>query len=247
MVARLITSFYSPSSLIDEGIIRLPDEEARHAVNVLRMQAGESIEVVDGEGGWYRAQIAIATRNIVTARILDQKRDIGESPYDLTLGFPILKQTSRMEFVIEKGVELGINRFVPVLTERTVGKTLRRERLVRIAIAAMKQSGRSRLPVIEAATPLEEILEEWSSDYGALRLICHEKCRHEQNVVADLLFEKTIARACAFVGPEGGFSEDEVRKAEQRGFGKVSLGRRRLRSDTACIVIASQLMGHLEK
>jgi 16S rRNA (uracil1498-N3)-methyltransferase len=243
MTDRLITRFYAPARSVTNDLIDLPDEEARHALSVLRMRSGDHIEIVDGEGMWYACILEIAEQRRAVARIVDSRRDVGEPAYSLTIGIPVLKQTARIESLIEKGTELGVTQFVPVVSERTIGKGFKVERLRRIAVAAMKQSGRSQVPIIGKIESYGETIGKWSDKPAALRVICHEASEVAQSFSSRFISAANPSEICVLVGPEGGFTISEVADAEHGGFQQVSLGPRRLRSETACIMAAALVAG----
>jgi len=233
----MITTFYAPPEAFRDEWVRLPEDEAHHAVRVLRHRPGDEVIVVDGAGGWYRLCLEQVDRHSVRGRVLETRRDVGEPPYHLTVGLALLKQTARFETFLEKAVELGVSAIVPLLTARTERTHFRPERARRLLIAAMKQCGRSRLPLLHAPRPFAEVLH----DPAALRLLCHEQLDRPRRPLHELL-RQPIGDALVLVGPEGGFTTDEVLQAEAAGFQTVSLGARRLRAETAALVAASAFL-----
>lgn len=238
----MTTTFYCPPSNIDGPRIALPSDEARHAVQVLRHRAGDDIEVVDGEGGWYRLRLEVAVGDSVSGRVEERRSEVGEPPYALVLGFGVIKNTSRLETLVEKAVELGVRRLVPLETERTERTRLRADRLERIVVAAMKQCGRSRRTQIDPLTALPTFL---ASSADGVRMICHEATGPEQAMLGRLNDHPSGSYTIA-VGPEGGFSGEELGLAQSHGFLPVHLGARRLRAETAAITAAALLMAYVE-
>ncbi len=233
----MTTTFYAPPEAFRDGWVRLPEDEAHHAVRVLRHRPGDEVIVVDGVGGWHRLRLEQVDRQSVQGRVLETRHEVGEPPYRLTIGLALLKQTARYETFLEKAVELGVSAIVPLLTARTERTHFRLERTRRLLIAAMKQCGRSRLPLLHAPRPFADVL----CDPASLRLICHEQPDRPRRPLHELL-RQPINDALVLVGPEGGFTQDEVRLAETTGFQAVSLGARRLRAETAAIVAASAFL-----
>lgn len=233
----MTTTFYAPPEAFRDGWVRLPDEEAHHALRVLRHRQGDEVIVVDGVGGWHRLRLEQVDRHTVQGRILETRYEVGEPSYRLTIGLALLKQTARFEMFLEKAVELGVYAIVPLITARTERAHLRLDRARRLLIAAMKQCGRSRLPALHAPRSFTDILNASES----LRLLCHEQPgRPRQRLHA--LLQSAIDEALVLIGPEGGFTEQEVQQAEAAGFQLVSLGARRLRAETAALVAASAFL-----
>ena len=233
----MTTTFYAPVSHIQDGRVVLPDDEARHAVRVLRHGPGDEIVVVDGAGGRYRVRLTDVDRRSAAGEIVEEQREVGEPPYRLTVGLGGLKNAGRFETFAEKAVELGVSRIVPLVTERTERMSLKPVRLDNLLVAAMKQSGRSRLPALAEPLSLADALQ--SRD--ALRILCHESA--DPAALLPRILTATPADAVTIlVGPEGGFSEAEVAGAEAAGWAVASLGPRRLRAETAAIVAASAVL-----
>ncbi len=128
----MITTFYAPPEAFRDEWVRLPEDEAHHAVRVLRHRPGDEVIVVDGAGGWYRLCLEQVDRHGVWGRVLETRRDVGEPPYHLTVGLALLKQTARFETFLEKAVELGVSAIVPLLTARTERTHFRLERARRL-------------------------------------------------------------------------------------------------------------------
>ncbi len=238
-MANLITAYFAPPSFIEGERLRLPEEEARHAVRVLRRRPGDEVVVVDGEGGWYRVRLDRVDKKHASGVILERRADVGEPNYELTVGLGVLKHPNRFETFLEKAVELGVTTVVPLLTVRTEKASVKGERAHRILVAAMKQCGRSRLPRLVPPQPLAAFLEAGRPELG---VICHERMGADAGITAVLRAHPEARRIGVLVGPEGGFTEDEVAAAERRGYRAVSLGPRRLRAETAGITAAAAVM-----
>lgn len=213
----------------------LPEEEAHHAARVLRKQPGDEIIVVDGEGGWHRVRLMQVDRQGVGGMIVETQHGVGEPAYQLTVGLGLLKNRNRFETFLEKAVELGVGRIVPLQTARTEKESLREQRAENILVAAMKQSGRSRLTKLMEPQPLDAFLR---ADTAGRLLICHERAE-ESRTLLQALAEGLPERLAILTGPEGGFTEDEVDSVLAEGGEVVSLGPRRLRAETAALVAAS--------
>jgi len=242
----MTTSFYAPPSAFREpDYVELPEEEAAHAVQVLRKRPGDEIVVVDGDGGWYRVRLDQLDRRKAAGKILERRREVGEPVYELSIGLSLLKSRHRFETFLEKAVELGVGEVLPLLTHRTEQRRFRVERARKILLAAMKQSGRSRLVRLAEPQPLADVLRDNSVAPGsgqALTLIGHERTAPEHSLSLALAGQPSARTIRILIGPEGGFTEEEVAQARQAGYAPVSLGPRRLRAETAALVAASTVM-----
>lgn len=236
----MTTTFFAPPHQIRDGRVVLPEAEARHAVRTLRHGVGDEIVVVDGSGGRYRVRLTEADKRGAAGEILREEREVGEPEYRLTLGLGLLKSASRFETFAEKAVELGVGTIFPLETERTERMRVKAGRLENILVAAMKQSGRSRLPALEEPQAFANALEV----DAPLRILCHETADVSASLPRILDAAPTREALTILVGPEGGFSEAEVTKARAAGWSVASLGPRRLRAETAAIAAASAVMLH---
>lgn len=237
--------FYTPDIKSDNPsrlneIVQLPDDEAQHAIRVLRLKEGDEVWCMDGQGTFYRCQIASPTRKACWVEIIEampQKR-----PWEghLTLAVAPTKNIDRTEWLVEKAVEIGIDRIIPLLcknSERTVVKT---ERLERIAISAMKQSRKAWHTEIMPMTPISEVFNTYQRDnIQGLIAHCHNDLCERQFMLHAMQPQPTDK--IVMIGPEGDFTRDEVAEAMTLGFTPISLGESRLRTETAAIV-ATELL-----
>jgi 16S rRNA (uracil1498-N3)-methyltransferase len=222
---------YVPGATPADGRLRITGNELRH-LRTLRLRPGAHLRVLDDGGAEHDVILERIEARAAEARIVATVRPERESPLDLTLA-PALLKGQKMDVVIEKATELGVRRIVPVETERSVGLGEHLERWRRIAVAATKQSGRLRLPEIEAPMPLDALL---ARPWPGLRLVPweDETTRRFDDLPA------AAAAVVVIVGPEGGLEADEVARARAHDFTPVSLGPRILRAETAAIVIAAR-------
>ena len=228
--------FVLPKHVLDDKFY-LEGEEFDHAIRVMRKKVGDSVCAADGEGKLYRGSVVKIQKQRLVAAIEYVDQNIGEPEFELTLAFAPLKG-SRVDTIVEKGTEIGIAAFQPILTQHTMTRmTSRPDRWRQKAIAAMKQCGRSRCPQICETIPFRAAIEMYSNE---LKFIAHEKQHGPATPFAD--WSSLNRRAALFVGPEGGFSEDELEHAVESGARLINLGSRRLRSDTACLVGAIKLL-----
>ncbi|MCB0569566.1 MAG: 16S rRNA (uracil(1498)-N(3))-methyltransferase [Phaeodactylibacter sp.] len=214
---------------IQDGLLLLPEEEARHCVQVLRHKTGDIIHIVDGQGGLYKAEIVEANKKRCAARQLEAWPEYGRRPFYLHLAIAPTKNIARMEWLVEKATEAGVDEVTPLLCERSERRQLRSDRLEKIVLAAMKQSLKAYLPRLNELTPLPAFLNQQAGRQQA-NYIAYlgegQKGHLKDNIRAG-------ESVCILIGPEGDFSEAEVQACREAGFVPVSLGSSRLRTETA--------------
>ena len=216
-------------------------DEFKHLSRVLRKKEGEHVVLVDGEDHAFEAVIHSMDASHAECEILDVKHRVNEPKIDVTLAVSLLRNPARFDFLIEKVTELGVRTIVPMLCERTIPRSEKHTRFEKIALSAMKQCGRSYLPKVHPLTSLASLLDH--ADEYALRLIPHEKTEQSHFIGSVLQHHSQVSSALIVVGPEGGFSEEEMRLASKKGFVPISLGPRRLRAETAAISAVSWVVG----
>ncbi len=238
--------FVRPEDVI-QNKIKIFGDEYNHIKNVLRLKCGEKITVSDGTGTDYTAVIDSFESNSVVASILSSQSSTTEPPIDVVL-YQGVPKSDKMDLIIQKSVELGIKKIVPVLTERTIVKfenekdiNTKVSRWQRIALEASKQCNRGVVPVIERPMAYSNAIE--SSKDSDLRIIPFEN--EKDNTLKSILKCDSKKSISFFIGPEGGFSEDEVIRAKLSGVVPVTLGPRILRTETAGFVVLSILMYEL--
>jgi 16S rRNA (uracil1498-N3)-methyltransferase len=223
--------------------VELPEEEAEHLVRVLRLGVGDEVDVFDGRGGMWRAQVVHAGRKSAAVRPLQRLQPAREPAVQITLVISVLKG-DKMDDVVRDAVMLGVTAIHPVVSERaetSMAAMARRNRLARwerIAVASAKQCGRAVVPPIHPATPLDWC---WTEKTPATRVMCVEPSA----ALADVVPVQRVAKAPAvqlMVGPEGGWSVTEVASAHDSGAILMSLGGRTLRADAVPIVALTALL-----
>jgi 16S rRNA (uracil1498-N3)-methyltransferase len=234
--------FYVPSDQIIDQQIAITGDEARHIIRVLRKQVGDPVWIVDGAGKAYEAVIRLIAADSVECQVKFEHYHLHEADVDVTLAVAQLKNPSRMDWLIEKGTELGVRTFIPVQTERTIARSLKEERWNNIAVSAMKQSGRCILPKIYPPMSLTEVIAN-SAGFD-LKLIPYERTDHNLFISEAMKHRKPPRTVLILIGPEGGFTDREVQMAEEASFIQVSLGRRRLRTETAAVMAAGWVIGN---
>lgn len=241
--------FFVPQDQIGPERIFITGADVNHIKNVLRMKPGEEIFVNDNVDKSFRCRIVEIESEVVWTEILDISLSKAELPAKLYL-FQGLPKQEKMEWIIQKAVELGVSRIVPVVSENTIVKLEKKKeesRLQRwqaIAQSAAKQSKRSKIPEIGQVLTLKEALCE--AGRCDIRLFAYEHEEGMSRTVKEL--EKTGAgkEIAVFIGPEGGYSPKEAELARECGFSPVSLGKRILRAETAGLALLSVLMLKLE-
>jgi 16S rRNA (uracil1498-N3)-methyltransferase len=232
--------FYTPPSLIRNTSLAIQGDELHHLSKVLRKKIGETIIVVDGKEGAYKAVLESISKSSAECKILETFHRFNEPDLEVKLALALLKNPSRMDFLVEKCTELGVREFIPVRTERTIVSKVHTERLQKIALSAMKQCGRSFLPPIRDLTDFQGVLNSLQS--CEKKLIMHERVDPGAKPREKIEVGDSVKSVGILIGPEGGFTDGEVEAAQNVGFVPVSLGARRLRSETAAIASVSAII-----
>ena len=243
--------FFVDSSAIGEGKVRITGADLNHMKNVLRMKPGEAVLISDGTGKDYNCQVETYTDGEGILKILSENEDSRELPSRIWL-FQGLPKSDKMEVIIQKAVELGAAGVIPVATRNAVVKldAKKAEAKVRrwqaIAESAAKQSKRSYIPQVGMVMSLKEAfsyIEEQKFDLCMIPYELEKGMDGIKQVLGRLAPGQQIA---VFIGPEGGFDEDEIRLALEKKVIPVSLGKRILRTETAGPAILALLMMKLE-
>ncbi len=210
--------------------LTLPESDSAHAVRVLRLRSGDEIRVIDGRGTAYNCVITEPHQRHTLVNIISSEPLPLPWSTDLVLAVAPTKHLDRMEWLVEKAVEVGINRFIPILCRHSERRELKTERLVKIAQSAMKQSLKAVLPVIDPMTPVEQVIAGFA-DHQRFIAYC------DRSIPRRLLARqyRPLSSAIALIGPEGDFSPEEIRSALSSGWDPVSLGPCRLRTETAAL------------
>ena len=234
--------FFVPSDAIDGDTIHIFGEEAAHITRVLRMREGDTLIACDGAKTDYVCRISTVDKKEVTAKIEETKENEAEPGVHITL-YQGIPKGAKLDYIVQKCVEIGACKIVPVKTARVVkGGDVKRERLSRIAFEAAKQSGRGIVPEVGETLSFEAAIEEAKS--AALVLFPYE-CEKECSLKRALR-GKTPETVSIFIGPEGGFSDEEAETARHAGFAVVSLGTRILRTETAGAVTCGNILYETE-
>jgi 16S rRNA (uracil1498-N3)-methyltransferase len=223
--------FYSPE--IEKNKC-LDSVDSLHAVKVLRKKQGDIIQVTDGIGGWYRCSIADPNPKVCKLNILDVKKDYKAPKRRIFVGICPTKNADRIEYFIEKSVEIGISGIFFLKTQHTYPKKINIERFKKIAISGMKQSLKAYLPELREMMIFGTFMKESGS--FSQKLIAH---LDEQAV--DITKIQLDSDLLILIGPEGDFSKEELILAQEHNFKTITLGENRLRTETAGVVAVSIL------
>ena len=225
--------FYTPD--ISSDFYTLTEEESKHCTRVLRLQQGDTVYLVDGVGGLYTAIIQDANQKKCRLQIIDKQIEYGKLPYISHIAVAPTKNMDRMEWFVEKAVEIGVSEITFLLCEHSERKQLRLDRLEKIAISAMKQSQKGYLPLLHNLTPFHKFVKQSVPD-------CTFIAHLEDDATKSIKHYFQVAKPhCIMIGPEGDFSPQEIKAAYEVGIRPVTLGESRLRTETAALVACHTL------
>ena len=219
--------FYTPDIAVDG---ELPEEEAGHCLRVLRLGVGDEVMLTDGKGFFYKAVITAATGKRCQVKVVET---IGQAPLwngHLHLAMAPTKNMDRIEWFAEKATEIGFDERSFVNCRFSERKVIKTERIEKIVVSAVKQSLKARKPLVNELTDFGKFIQQ---KFEGQKFIAH--CYEgDKPLLKDVLIPGKDA--VVLIGPEGDFSPEEVQKAEAAGFRAISLGKSRLRTETAALV-----------
>lgn len=220
--------FYLPTAQL--GTISFPEEESKHIVKVLRMKEGDRFCVTDGNGSLYDAELVDAHPKRAAAELSNQRQGYDIRDFKVSIAIAPTKLNERTEWFLEKATEIGIDEVKLFASYHSERRTANVERFKKIIVAAMKQSVKSKMPVIEDIVAFDKLVRQ---NYDGQKFIAWI----DDDVTEQLcdLYRKG-ENALVLIGPEGDFSKEEVALAKENGFIPVSLGKARLRTETAAVV-----------
>ena len=243
---------------------RLDAEESGHCVRVLRHRAGDPIDVIDGQGTLYHCRLTDDNPKGAEAQVLEATPDWNAHPYHLTIGCCPTKNNDRFEWFVEKATELGVDRIVPLIGERSERKVYKTDRAARIALSATKQSLKARIPEIAEPMSVKDFLPEEGpvspegasaqisategdtpSQGNSLKLIAY--CFEGETLrtsIKSALAGYNGTEITVLIGPEGDFSPEEAHLAIQNGYIPIHLGSSRLRTETAAVTAVEAVYLH---
>ncbi|MCL3780498.1 16S rRNA (uracil(1498)-N(3))-methyltransferase [Prolixibacteraceae bacterium JC049] len=216
--------FYTPD--ISGDSYTLSETESKHAVKVLRLQQGAQIQLMDGKGHFFIAEIEEAIPKRCKVRIVE-KQAVERRPFSIHIAIAPTKNIDRLEWFLEKCTEIGIDKITPLLCEHSERKVIKSERLEKVIVSACKQSLQAYMPELAPLTPVKELLEN-ATEKNKCIAHCEEQEKYLLKNIAEEGDDLLI-----LIGPEGDFSLSEIQLAQQNEFMAVSLGESRLRTETA--------------
>ena len=236
--------FYVPDA---EKLTELPAEEANHAIKVLRLKEGDELMLMDGKGSFYRAEVTLVSNHHCMYRIVERQPQQPQWEGHVHLAIAPTKMNDRIEWMAEKATEVGIDELSFLNCQFSERRNLKTERIKKIVVAAVKQSHKAWMPIVNEMESFRQFISCQSSGH---RYIAH--CYNEVarvNLFDELCRLDASEDALVLVGPEGDFSIDEVRYAVSQGFVSVDLGKSRLRTETAGLsaVMMMQLAKQINK
>jgi len=219
--------FFTPD--IKSNVYQLNEQESKHCIRVLRLKNGDGIFLTDGRGNLFETRLIEDGIKKCVVEIIDKKIEFGKRNYKVHLAVAPTKNINRYEWFLEKAVEIGVDEISPLICEHSERRIVKTERLEKIIVSALKQSLKAYLPKINEAKPFNEFIKV-NRDCEKYITFCEgnpKLLKDVYNKGKDVLI---------MIGPEGDFSKAEVEMAESKGFIPVSLGKSRLRTETAAIV-----------
>lgn len=229
-----VPRIYCEENLKIGTTVMLDSRNCHYLLNVLRLKTGHAVILFNGDGNDYEGKITRIPKKCVEIKISNRHTVQSESPLFIELGQGI-SHGNKMDYVIQKAVELGVNRIVPLITERSQTKARRLSHWQGVIISACEQSGRARLPELTAP----QLLDDWlSQKRKGLCFVCHKGNWNKE------LTASKVQRATLLIGPEGGLSNEEISRATATNFTNLSLGPRTLRTETATVAALSLMQAY---
>jgi 16S rRNA (uracil1498-N3)-methyltransferase len=226
--------FYTPD--ITQNTYALNEEESKHCVRVLRLSTGTIVNLVDGVGGFYTAEIVADHPKKVVLSILNVEKEFHKRNHYLHIAVAPTKNIDRLEWFLEKATELGIDEVTPIITDRSERRVVKDDRLNKVITSAVKQSIKAYHPKLNEATSFDDFLKQ---SFDGEQLIAHCIDQTEKKFISDLvtLHQKYLI----LIGPEGDFTPEEVDLALNKGFKPLTLGKNRLRTETAALAVCFEI------
>jgi len=227
--------FYKDDLVASAPEVVLDEDTSKHIVQVLRMQNGEQLQLTNGKGDLFTAEITDNNRKKCSVKILQTTNHKSQTT-NITIAISLIKNSSRFEWFLEKATEIGVTEIIPLICERTEKTAFKFDRMKSILVSAMLQSQQCRLPVLHEPAKFNQLI---STVTHQQKFIAH--CiEGEKRNLTDLV-NSNLSSQIILIGPEGDFTKDEIDLALQNHFNAVALGETRLRTETAGIVASTLL------
>lgn len=225
--------FFEPTVSLSASLFELSEETSKHCIQVLRMKAGEQLQLTNGRGGLYTASIKQEDKRHCTVTIESELQTPAPAK-KISIAISLLKNASRFEWFLEKATEIGVTEIIPIICTRTEHNRFRFDRMQQILISAMLQSQQSWLPVLQDPIKLPSLIQQAPQQQ---KLIAHCEEDQKKSITSITPADSVLM----LIGPEGDFTPQEITLALDHSFTPVTLGNTRLRTETAGIVAASIL------
>ncbi len=219
--------FYTPD--IQSKTYQLDEEESKHCIKVLRLKNGDQVNLIDGKGGFYLAEIIDEHPKRTILNIIDTKLEFGKRNHYLHIAIAPTKNIDRFEWFLEKATEIGIDEITPIICDRSERKEIKLDRSNKIITSAIKQSLKAYHPHLNNYISFKTFISQASAD---LKFIAHCE-ENKKSTIVDAF--KPQQKYLILIGPEGDFSFSEIDLALQNGFVPITLGESRLRTETAAL------------
>lgn len=221
--------------IIQNNAAILNEEESLHCVKVLRHKVGDIIQVIDGKGTRAIGKIEAAHAKQCAVSLSNKETVEKTRNYELQIAIAPTKNIERIEWFVEKAVEMGIDRITSIKCKNSERTVVKEERLRKVAESAVKQSQQAWLPVVDPLMEFREFIRNTTAD---VKLIAHCEKDEKKNIKDSIAPGRSY---CVLIGPEGDFTHDEIKLALEAGYQPVSLGDTRLRTETAGLYACAAL------
>jgi 16S rRNA (uracil1498-N3)-methyltransferase len=225
--------FYTPD--LNSRFYTLNEEESKHCSRVLRLGVGDVIQLIDGKGGWYEAEIIEVNKKHVELKVINEKKAFGKRNHYLHIAIAPTKNIDRLEWFLEKATEIGIDEITPIICDRSERKIVKDDRLAKVVTSAVKQSLTAYHPKINSAITFSELMRK-NTDAEKFIAHCLPGEKPYLNQIIGLHHSYFI-----LIGPEGDFSPTEITLALENNFKAVTLGHTRLRTETAALAACFEI------
>lgn len=220
--------FYTPD--IESEKYTLSEEESKHCIRVLRLAAGSKLNLVDGKGGFYEAVVEDPHPKKTVLKVLSQEKNYAKRNHYLHIAVAPTKNIERMEWLLEKATEIGIDEITPLICDRSERRELKVERLTKVIVSAAKQSIKAYFPKLNEPVRFTDFVSVNNS--GVQKFIAHCIPSQKKSIKEEIIINSNYL---ILIGPEGDFSNPEVELALKNQFIPISLGDSRLRTETAAL------------